>query len=222
MRIRSIGTKLTLWYTSLLTVTSLVLGGITYGLLVYNLSHDMDSALKGVGDVIAQRSRAEGTAFFSSDIDAIFRRFLGYSPLDRYFGMFDPLGRNDPRQPQAESNRLSLSPEALKNAAQGLHTFETVKEPGPYPIRILTLPVVESGRVVNLVQVGMSLENMYRTRWRFFLTMAAVFPLVLILAGGGGCLLARRALKPVDRMRQEAERIGGEHLNECLHFQYAA
>ena len=46
--------------------------------------------------------------------------------------------------------------------------------------------------------------------------MAAVLPLGLLLAGGGGCLLARRALRPVDRMAQAAERISGEHLKERL------
>ena len=83
MRIRSIGTKLTFWYTSLLTLTCLILGSVTYGLLVYNLSRDMDTALKGVGDAMAQRFRTEDTNLFSSDVDALFRRFLGYSPLDR-------------------------------------------------------------------------------------------------------------------------------------------
>jgi len=46
--------------------------------------------------------------------------------------------------------------------------------------------------------------------------MAAVLPLGLLLAGGGGWLLARRALKPVDIMTQAARRISGEHLSERL------
>lgn len=62
----------------------------------------------------------------------------------------------------------------------------------------------------------MSLENMYKTRRRFLLIMAAVFPLGLLLAGGGGWLLARRALRPVDEMTQTAQRISGEHLDQRL------
>ena len=76
------------------------------------------------------------------------------------------------------------------------------------------MPVIRAGRVTNLVQVGMSLENMYKTRRRFLLIMGAVLPLGLLLAGGGGWLLARRALKPVDIMTQAALRISGEHLDE--------
>jgi heavy metal sensor kinase len=62
----------------------------------------------------------------------------------------------------------------------------------------------------------MSLENMYKTRRRFLLIMAAVLPFGLLLAGGGGWLLARRALKPVDIMTQAALRISGEHLGARL------
>ena len=44
MRPRSIRARLTLWYTSLLTVTILLLGGVAYGLLGYSLARDIDSA----------------------------------------------------------------------------------------------------------------------------------------------------------------------------------
>ncbi|MCG6944971.1 MAG: HAMP domain-containing histidine kinase [Deltaproteobacteria bacterium] len=216
MRIRSIGARLTIWYTSLLTLTFLLLGGIAFGLLVYSLSRDMDTALNGVADVLAQRARVEGSAVVPSDVDELFRRFFGFSPLDRHIEMFDPRGRRYPRQPPSHSSQLPLSPEALKNASQGLPTFETVESTGSYPARILTMPVIRAGRVTNLVQVGMSLENMYKTRRRFILIMAAVLPFALLLAGGGGWLLARRALKPVDRMTQAARRISGEHLDERL------
>jgi two-component system OmpR family sensor kinase len=216
MRIRSIGARLTIWYTSLLTLTFLFLGGTAYGLLAYSLSRDMDRALNDVADVLAQRARVEGSAVVPSDVDELFRRFFGFSPLERHIEMFDPRGRRDPRQSPSRSSQLPLSPKALKNASQGLPTFETVESTGSYPARVLTMPVIRGGRVTNLVQVGMSLENMYKTRRRFILIMAAVLPFGLLLAGGGGWLLARRALKPVDIMTQAARRISGEHLDERL------
>ena len=37
MRIRSIRARLTLWYTSLLTATFILLGGVGYGLLGYTI-----------------------------------------------------------------------------------------------------------------------------------------------------------------------------------------
>lgn len=216
MRIRSIGARLTIWYTSLLTLTLLLMGGVTYGLLIYSLSRDIDSSLNGVANAMAQRARVEGTSLFPSDVDALFRRFFGFSPLDRHLDLLDPRGRRDPRLSRPRTNQLPISPKVLENASRGLPTFETIAATGAYPVRILTMPVIEAGRVVNLVRVGMSLENTYKTRRRFLLIMAAVLPFGLLLAGGGGWLLARRALKPVDQMTRTARRISGEHLDERL------
>lgn len=216
MRIRSIRARLTLWYTSLLTVTFLLLGGTAYGLLVYNLSNDLDAALSGVAQALAKQAPRGFATFPPSDIDEVFRRFFGFSPLDRHLDMFDPLGRRDPRWPPPRSGKMPLSPTALKNASEGLPTFESVKGPGQYPVRVLTMPVIEARRVIGLIRVGMSQESLYQTRRRFLLTMGAVFPLALLLAGGGGWVLARRALKPVDRMTEAAHRISAEHLAERL------
>ena len=217
MHIRSIGSKLTIWYTGILTLTFLLLGGITYGLLAYSLSRDMDYALNGVAEVMTKNARIEGNALFPPDVDELFRRFFGFSPLDRQIDIFDNRGQLEKQQrDKSHTLAIPLSPEAMKGAAQGLSTFETVKTDEIYPVRVLTVPVIESGRVINLVRVGMSLENMFKTRRRFLLIMAAVFPVGLLFAGGGGWLLARRALRPVDRMTQTAQRIGGELLSQRL------
>ena len=216
MTIRSIGAKLTIWYTSLLTVTFLVLGGISYGLLAYSLARDMDVALKGVADVMVQKARLGQPSMVPSDVEALFRRFLGFSPLNRYFELFDFPERRDPQGNTPRSPELAPSPKALKNASQGRSTYETVSASGLYPMRLLTLPVIQGGRVVNMVRVGLSMENMLKTRRRFLLAMAAVLPLGLLLAGGGGWVLARRVLRPVDQMTQTAQRISGRHLEQRL------
>lgn len=46
--------------------------------------------------------------------------------------------------------------EGLQNASQGGSSFETIETPNGYPMRVLTLPVIDAGRVSNLVQAGMS------------------------------------------------------------------
>ncbi len=211
---KSIRVRLTLWYTSLLTVTLVLLGGAAYGLLSYSLSHEVDAALNGVAGAMAQRVHTGSQAFFPSEADEAFRRFFGFSPWDRYFQMLDPLGRRDPRQSGAREGKLPLSKEALSNAAHGIPTYETVAGLEVYPVRILTMPLMEEGRMVNLIQVGMSLQSVTETRLRFLLIMAVLLPVGLVLAGSGGLLLARRALKPVERMTVAAHRISAERLTE--------
>jgi heavy metal sensor kinase len=216
MRRLSLRARLTLWYTSLLTITVLVLGGVAYGLLVYSLAHDVDVALRGVAQALTNQARQGPAPAFPADIDALFRRFFGGSVWDRYFELRDPLGRHDPRWQRPRSSTLPLSPQAQRNATMGLPTFETVAGIGPYPVRLLTMPVREAGQVTSLIQVGMSLESLHVTRRRFLVIMAGVLPLGLLLAGGGGWLFARRALAPVARMTEAARRISAAHLAERL------
>jgi len=206
----SIRARLTLWYSSLLAFTLLISGGVCYWLLSYSLARDVDASLNSVARALEEKYHGRGS-FPSSEIDEVFRRFFGFSPWERYFGMFDPGGRMD-----SGSGKLRLSPEAQKNAAEGRFTFETIDGIAEYPVRILTRPVIRSGRVVNLIQVGMSLQNTQSTKRRFLLILAAVLPVALLLAGGGGWLLARRALSPVDRMAEAARRISVENLAERL------
>jgi two-component system, OmpR family, sensor kinase len=211
VRFRSLRARLTLWYSGLLAVTFLLLGGAGYGLLGYTVSRDLDAALLGVGQALADQVRADAKAF-PRNVDEAFRRFFGFSPWDRYVEMLDPAGHPDPRRPSERSEKLPLSPHARKNALEGRHTLETVEGLGTHPVRVLTQPVMEGARVISLVQVGMSLERMMETQRNFLLTLAAVLPLGLLLAGGGGWLLARRALGPVVRMAETAHRIGAAHL----------
>ncbi|MDD2902536.1 MAG: heavy metal sensor histidine kinase [Syntrophales bacterium] len=216
MILKSIGARLTFWYAAILSVTLLVLGGTAYGLLAYSLSHDLDASLQGVAKMSAEQAGAANGAFLPPDVDELFRHFFGFSPLNRSFEMFDTRGRRNLPQPGSRAGKLPLSPQAFKNALRGLSTFETLERSGPYPFRVLTMPVIKAGRVVNLVQVGISLENVIETRRRFLLIMAGVLPLGLLLATAGGWVLARRALKPVDQMTRAARRISGEDLTERL------
>ena len=95
-------------------------------------------------------------------------------------------------------------------------TFETVKDAGPYPVRVLTWPVIDSGRVIAVVRIGMSQMSLFRTLSNFLLIMAALFPLALALAGWSGWFLAHRALSPVDSMTQTARKIKAGQLHARL------
>jgi heavy metal sensor kinase len=215
MRLRSIGARLTFWYTGILSLTLLLLGTLAYGLLTYSLSSDLDAALKGVAQAIAAQAQKDGRNQLPPDLNEIFRRFFGFSPAHPHFEMLDPFGRLQPGG-LASPPEYPLTLEALLNALRGVATYETLEGANRFPVRVLVFPVLNGTQVTNLVQVGISLENLYHTRRRFVLIMAALLPLGLLLAGGGGWLLARRALRPVDHMTRAAQRISGEHLTERL------
>jgi len=171
MGLRSIRSRLTLWYVGVLCLTFLALGGAAYGILGYTLSRDTDAALNGVARALSDQARRGSPLGFPPNVDELFRRFFGLSPLTRYFELLDPSGQHDPRRPAPSVPRPPLSQQALENARKGLPTYETVEGMGPHPVRLLTLPVVEADRVVNLVQVGMSLESLLQSKRRFLLIL---------------------------------------------------
>jgi len=194
---------------SLLTLTFLVLGGAVYGLLSYSLLKEVDRSLQSVARVMAERAREDrARSLFPSEIEAIFRRFFGVSPRQPFFQMLDPEGRS------AETRGLPLDRETLENAARGLATYETVEGAEPYGVRLLTVPLMQGGRPVRLIRVGASLKNVSDTRLRFLVILAGLLPVALLLAGAGGWVLARRALRPVERMAEAARRISAERLAE--------
>jgi signal transduction histidine kinase len=215
MRHLSIRARLTLWYTGILGATLLVLGGVAYGLLLRGLWHDVDTTLESVAKAVAQSASQADEGVASPDMDALLHRFFGPSFADRFFQFLDPRGRVDPRYPRPYAP-LGVSPKALKNATEGYATYETIPGPETYPVRILTFPIVAGGKMVNVLQVGMSLEGLHRGRANFLWTLAALIPVALVLAGGSGWLLARRALRPVDRMTQAARRISAERFAQRL------
>ncbi|OPY61895.1 MAG: putative sensor histidine kinase TcrY [Syntrophorhabdaceae bacterium PtaU1.Bin034] len=204
MAIRSIRTRLTIWYTGILALTFLILGTAAYALVSYTLHKDNDSALRSVAEVLAGRSLADNR--FPPDVDAVFRRFFGLMPMAPYFEWLDPRG-NSSRRFEEPGGAPPLTDVARHNAMKGLATFETIKGVEPYPTRVLTWPVIDSGRVIGVVRVGMSQMNLQKTLSDFLLIMTALFPLALALAGGGGWFLAHRALLPVDRMTRTAREI---------------
>ena len=217
MRIRSIRLKLTFWYTGLLTLTCLLLGGLTYGLLSYSLNRDIDYALRGIADVLSTTVARRTDTILPAEIDDIFRQFFGFSPLERHIDFFNLSGQRQRGQNKEKSLlEVPLSKSALQAAAQGQQVFETIREENSPALRVLTTPVLDNGRVVNVVRVGMSLENMQETQKRFLLILSGLLPIALLLSGGGGWLLAGRVLRPIDAMTRSANRISAEHLSQRL------
>jgi two-component system OmpR family sensor kinase len=214
MQRRSVRTRLTLWYTSLLGTTFLILGLIAYVLVSYTLHKEADSALRSVAVALAERKIAEADDHIPPGLGDIFRHFFGAPPIGPYFEWLDPQGHFDKNVP--EPNAPPFSALAKQNAMEGIATFETFKAPGAAAVRVLTWPVIDERRVIAVVRVGMSEMNLQRTMSAFLLTMAGLFPLALFLAGGGGWFLANRALSPVDKMTQTARKIEAGRLHDRL------
>lgn len=74
---------------------------------------------------------------------------------------------------------------------------------------------LEEAEAVHGVDVDAQ-QHLARQLGEILFVLAVGFPAVLLLAGAGGYVLARRALSPIDHLAVEAKRITAERLHERL------
>src|SRR5262249_41681121 len=174
-----------------------LLGATALVLLDRTLRANVDASLVSVAHTVAASSLASAPP--GPDLDEALGALLGPALAERFFQLLDPLARPHPRLPPRPRTAFPLSPAARGNAAAGRETFETLTVPavGPGPVRLLTFPVVEGGRLVNLVQVAMPLAGVEAARTRFLLILVGLAPLALAGVAAGGWVLTGRALAPL-------------------------
>jgi two-component system OmpR family sensor kinase len=210
----SVRARLTLWYAGALLAILAVASAASYALFRRSVMHDVDASLLLVAHVVRDNGTSATGVTLIPDPEAVAEGVFGPDLLDKFFQLLDPQGTPSFRSRHLGSRSLPLSLAAQLNAARGHQTFETVELSGHERIRLLTLPVVRGGRLVQLVQVGISLDRAERTLGRYVETLLALIPLGLALATLGGMTIARAGLKPVADISRAARQIGAADLGE--------
>jgi heavy metal sensor kinase len=107
----------------------------------------------------------------------------------------------------------ALPPVALATAG-AQRRYESIVANGRH-WRTLTGTSLVGGRSVVL-RASRSEERLRAQLWEVLVVLALGLPVVVVLAGVGGYILARRALSPIDHLASEARRITAERLHERL------
>jgi heavy metal sensor kinase len=108
---------------------------------------------------------------------------------------------------------VSLPPVALA-AATAQPRYESIVANG-HLWRTLTGTSLVGGRAVVL-RVSRAETRLRTQLWEVLVVLVFGLPVVVVLAGVGGYVLARRALTPIDHLAFEARRITAERLHERL------
>jgi len=213
---RSLKFRLIAWYAALLAACFVLLGAITYLVLQNSLVGALKESQWRRARQIAQLLREEiqqgKEARLGEDIETryapglndrfvrVSRRngevlYLSPSPKDQGF---DPAALPPPSWPAvAETARET----PLLGRRKMLLTAHTVQGSEG------TAYLVETGAPMDQVQADLR-------KWLMFLL--AMLPVFGGLALGGGAVLIKRALSPVDRIASSAERISSQNISERL------
>jgi heavy metal sensor kinase len=127
----------------------------------------------------------------------------------------------------AEGVTVTLAPPLLEehqlsrvdvNAGlRGQTSFTTVKIDDD-PVRVITTPVRDGDRVVGVLQVGLSRENVQEDLFELISALSLAAPFVLAAALAIGYFLAARALAPVAAITARAASIDAQDLSARLNL----
>jgi len=209
----SIRARLTVWYAGALLAILAVVSALSYSVLRWSLLQQVDASLATVAQIVRETDeRGAG----GSEVERAIRELLGPGFSDEFFQFLDPEGRSRFRSGPPPAAALPLSPEARDNAARGQRTFETLEDPRGGPMRLLTVPVLRSGRSVEIIQVSAPLARTREALAHYLTTLLALVPVAVGLGAAGGAILAGRALRPVREMSGAARQITAEDLHRRL------
>jgi sensor histidine kinase regulating citrate/malate metabolism len=206
-----IRTRLTLWYTAILFAILVVISLLSYSLLSWSLTKDVDASLLTVGQIVRDVGWDPGDAPLRG-AEATVREILGPEFYDKFFRLVDPDGepRSRPRPTSLAGDGPPVSAAARRNATQGEPTFETIRLPNAALVRLLTMPVMRDGQLVQIVQVGIPLQRAQQTLTHYLQSLLVLIPVALALAATGGALTARAALFRHETMTRTALRLSAE------------
>jgi heavy metal sensor kinase len=120
------------------------------------------------------------------------------------------------------SMNASLSHQFIYQAINGRSSFTTVEDTEGQQLRLLAVPIhlgipgmplsTQPGALI----VGRSTRQIDQALQELVRTLVIAVPLALAVAAGGGIFLARRALKPVDKIAQTAQEIEENDLSQRI------
>ncbi len=217
MFFKTIKFKLTLWYVVILGLILSSFALFLYLTLADSLYRGVDNKIKTMAEVIASSVRRPlGGSPSIADIDRIMMEHFGIRPLGRFIQVLDESGNVGGKSTNLRDVQIPVSVQTLREAARGKVVFEHIRGMGRYPLRVVTLPIIENGRMVGVVQVGSSLEGVEETLQQLLLILLIAVPAALLITSTGGLFLANKALKPVDEITQIARRIGSGDLSQRI------
>jgi two-component system, OmpR family, sensor kinase len=209
--------RLTILYGGIL---SLVLVVFSTGVCIYfrnSLQRSIDIKLRSMADVISQSMTDVHDASIFQNAERVLERNLG-KPKAKLFQITDSYGKVKAQSSDMEGESINISIASFDRAKAGETVFETIEKPGRPRLRVITLPLMDRSKTSNtsLIQVATSLEDFDESMKRLLLilvvgTVFAVGATIVI-----GYYMAKKALKPVDKIRKAAVKISFRNLEEYI------
>ncbi len=207
--------RLTILYGGIISLILIIFSCGVYVYFESSLQKSIDAKIKSMGEVISSSI----TDFHDPSMFGNFERYLenvlGRKPKGKLIQIMDRSGKIGAKSSDVEAENFSASFGTLERALAGEVVYETVQKGGPR-LRLVTIPIMDNRKVTSIVQVGTSLEDFDETMRRLLIILIVGIPTSVSLTIGLGYFMAKKALKPVDKLRKAAVKISSRNLEEYI------
>jgi len=209
--IHSIKFRFTLWYLLVLAVLLTALSAGVYFYLSRSLYQNLDDSLE-----LRSTQLVSFPAILESISQGEFQEELGEIVILYFYG------NNQSVEWSPSGISIPLSDEFTSQAIAGTGLFTNIQTAEGEGLRLLAVPVSlgppgpTPSIPPSLLVIARSTKQIDRALHGLVRTLAIAVPLALALAAGGGIFLARRTLKPVDKIAQTAQKIGEVDLSQRI------
>ncbi|MBI1919860.1 MAG: HAMP domain-containing protein [Geobacter sp.] len=216
MFFRSIRFRLTLWYAVTIAVVLCLFSSFLYVTFRKELFKEVDEGILLIAESLADPTLEPFRSTASSAFEQVLEDFIGPKAKGKYVQLLDSAGKRGAHSENLRDFSLSLSGSAQRNAREGEPSYEIQRINGHPPLRVINYPVLEDGKLKEIVQVGASLASMTDDLDRILLVLVVSVPGAVMLLSCGGWFLAGRALHPVELITNSAQKINAENLSHRL------
>jgi hypothetical protein len=202
--------RLTVWYALLLALIVAAVGAFVVVRLRSDLTDSIDRRLRPAAHQIASGYRSEGGQEFHDVAATVLSGERAAAQV------VDPAGTVLLTHGDTVASQPLLSAQQLQRAARAPVSDVTVRRDAANGgFRVAAEPVTRHGRA-EVVVAAESMAPVEASVHRVVVLLVIALPVALLLTATGGWWLARRALRPVDRMTRDAARIEVESLDEQI------
>lgn len=213
MNTRSIRFRMTAWYAGLLSALLLLFAVFIY----FTLQQFLERSLR---ETIAKETQTIGETFVR-DVDQTGEAYV-VEEINEHFapritGRFIRVTRPDGTILYESSPPESGAFDPVKvsrGQLGGLQPWREEHLPNEKELLIHNSLFADRGGRKYLVEAGAAYEEVERVLQGLLLSLVIALPLIVAVAIGGGYLLVRNALRPLDEVATTAERITSRNLDE--------
>ena len=216
MNTRSIRFRLTVWYAGLLAGSLILFGVFTYLVLGHYLAVLLDESLvkqtQQIGETLVANIGQSGDAYVVDEIKEHFAPEIN----GQFIRVTRPDGSLLYTSGPPKDGSFDPSTIPVQTYPSGQEFTREQRLPGEGELIIHALPFATRDGSRFLIEAGAVDKPIESVLHGLMLTLLLGLPVVVAVAIGGGYLLMRRALRPVDAITLRANSITSNNLGERL------